>query len=63
MQRDLLILTIGELTETQQVANLLHVAYINERRTAEIALLLLGLLCQDVTVVGMVSLDLTCTGE
>ena len=73
MQRDLLILaeclltfkclTIGELTETQQVTNLLHVRYVNDGRTYQVALLLLGLLRQNVTVVSVVSLDLTCTRE
>ena len=51
------------LAETQQVANLLHVGLVNDRVALQIALLLLGLLRQDVAVVSVMSLNLTCSGE
>ncbi len=55
-------MTIG-LTETQQVTNLLCICWINNSLMYQITLLLLGFLCQDVAVVSVMSLDLTCTGE
>ena len=51
------------LTETQQVANLLHVRHVDDGRTNQVALLLLGFLGQNVAVVSVVSLNLTCSGE
>src|SRR5574344_280604 len=51
------------LTETQQVTNLLHVASVNDCVVNQITLLLLCLLSQNVTVVSVCSLNLTCTGE
>ena len=51
------------LTETQQVTNLLHVASVNDCVVNQITLLLLCFLCENVAVVSVMSLDLTCTGE
>ena len=51
------------LTKTQQVLNLLNVCYVNESVVNEVSLLLLCFLSQNVTVVSMMSLDLTCSGE
>jgi len=51
------------LTEAQQVAYLLQVALVNNLVAHQVALLLLGLLGQNVAVVSVVSLDLTCSGE
>ena len=52
-----------KLAETQQVAYLLHVALVNDSVALQVALLLLGLLCENVAVVSVMSLNLTCTGE
>ena len=51
------------LTHAEEFANLLHVRAVNEGHMVKVALLLLGLLGQDVTVISVVTLDLTCSGE
>ena len=51
------------LAEAEQIAYLLEVRLVNEGLVNQITFLLLGFLCQNVTVVSMMSLDLTCTGE
>ena len=51
------------LAETQQVAYLLHVGLVYDGITHQVTLLLLGLLRQDVAVVSVMSLDLTCSGK
>ena len=51
------------LTEVEEVADLLHVLSHNQVSVLRIALLLLGLLCQDVAVIGVMTLYLATTGE
>ena len=51
------------LTHAEEFANLLHVRAVNEGHMVKVALLLLGLLGQNVTVVSMTSFDLTCSGK
>ncbi len=51
------------LAEAEQIAYLLEVRLVNEGLVNQITFLLLGFLCQNVTVVSMMSFDLTCTGE
>ena len=53
----------NRLAETQQVAHLLHVGLVDDAVALQIALLLLGLLRQDVAVVSVVSLNLTRTSK
>ena len=56
------VLTLG-LTQTQEVTYLLHVLSHNNCAVIQVSLLLLGLLCQDVAVVCVMTLYLACTGE
>lgn len=51
------------LTHAEEFANLLHVRAVNEGHMVKVALLLLGLLGQDVTVISVVTLNLTGSGE
>ena len=51
------------LAHAEEFANLLHIGAVNESNVVEVMLLLLGLLGQDVTVISVVTLDLTCSGE
>ena len=51
------------LAHAEEFANLLHIGAVNESNVVEVTLLLLGLLGQDVTVISVVTLDLTCSGE
>ena len=51
------------LTHAEKFANLLHVRAVNEGHMVKVALLLLGLLGQDVTVISVVTLNLTGSGE
>ena len=51
------------LTEAEEFAYLTNVGAVNESSVVEVALLLLGLLGQNVTVVSVMSFDLTCSGE
>ena len=51
------------LTHAEEFANLLHVRAVNESHMVKVALLLLGLLGQDVTVISVVTLNLTGSGE
>ena len=51
------------LTHAEEVANLLHVRAVNEGHMVKVALLLLGLLGQNVTVISVVTLNLTGSGE
>ena len=53
----------SELTETEQVTHLLHVGSVNQCLVNKISLLLLCLLSQNVTVVSVMSFNLTGTGE
>jgi hypothetical protein len=52
-----------KLTQTEKVANLLEVAAVYDSLMNQITFLLLSLLCQNVAVVSVMSLDLTCSGE
>ena len=52
-----------KLTQAKQVTHLLEVAAVYDSRMNQITFLLLCLLGQNVTVVSMMSLDLTCSGE
>ena len=47
------------LTEAKKLANVLLVSGIEDTELSEITLLLLSLLCQDVTLVSMLSLNLS----
>ena len=47
------------LTHAEEFANLLHVRAVNEGHMVKVALLLLGLLGQNVTVISVVTLNLT----
>ena len=51
------------LTHAEEFANLLHVRAVNEGHMVKVALLLLDLLGQDVTVISVVTLNLTGSGE
>ena len=51
------------LTHAEEFANLLHVRAVNEGHMVKVAILLLGLLGQDVTVISVVTLNLTGSGE
>jgi len=51
------------LAEAEEVADLLHVLSHNDSAVVEVALLLLCLLCQDVAVVGVMTLYLAGSGE
>ncbi len=51
------------LTHAEEFANLLHVRAVNEGHMVKVALLLLGLLGQNVTVISVVTLNLTGSGE
>ena len=51
------------LTETEKVTNLLQVRVVNHGLVNKISLLLLGLLSQNVTVVSVMSFNLTSTSE
>ena len=51
------------LAEAEQIAYLLEIRLVNESLVNQITFLFLCFLSQDVTVVSMMSLDLTCTGE
>ena len=51
------------LAEAEEFAYLTYVRAVNDGHVVEVALLLLGLLGQNVTVVSMTSFDLTCSGE
>ena len=48
---------------TEEVANLLHVGRNHNGAVIQIPLLLLCLLCQDVAVVCVMTLYLTCSGQ
>ncbi len=52
-----------KLTQTKQVAHLLEVAAVDDCLMHQITFLFLCLLSQNVTVVSVMSLDLTCSGE
>ena len=52
-----------KLTQTKQVAHLLEVAAVDDCLMHQITFLLLCLLCKNVAVVSVMSLDLTCSGE
>ena len=51
------------LTEVQEVADLLHVLSHYQVGVLKISLLLLGLLCQDVAMISVMTLYLTTAGE
>ena len=51
------------LTHAEEFANLLHVRAVNEGHMVKVALLLLGLLGQNVTVISVVTLNLTGYSE
>ena len=51
------------LAHAQQVANLLHVLRYNQSAVVEVSLLFLGLLCQDVAVISVMTLYLASTGQ
>ena len=51
------------LTEVQEFLYLFYVSAVNQSHMDEVSLLLLGLLRQDVAVVSVLSLDLTCSGK
>ena len=51
------------LTEAEQVANLLHIRTIHQGLVYQVAFLLLCFLSQNVTVVSVMSFDLTGSGE
>ena len=51
------------LTHAEEFANLVHVRAVNEGHRVKVALLLLGLLGQNVTVISVVTLNLTGSGE
>ena len=51
------------LTHAEEFANLLHVRAVNEGHMVKVALLLLGLLGQNVTVKSMLSFDFTRSGK
>jgi hypothetical protein len=51
------------LTQAQQVSHLLEVRAVHDGLVHQITLLLLCFLRQNVTVVSVMSLDLTCPGE
>lgn len=51
------------LAKVEKVTHLADVATVDECLVNEVSLLLLGLLSQDVTVVSVMSLDLTRSGE
>ena len=52
-----------KLTQTKQVAHLLEVAAVDDCLMHQITFLLLCLLCENVTVVSVMSFDLTSSGE
>ena len=51
------------LAEAEEFAYLTYVGAVNDGNVVEVALLLLGLLRQNVTVVSVTSFDLTRSGE
>jgi hypothetical protein len=51
------------LAETEEVANLLYVSFHYDCTVVEISLLLLGLLCENVAVISVLTLDLACTSK
>jgi hypothetical protein len=52
-----------DLTECETFANLLTISLYDNRAVVEISLLLLSLLCQDVTVISVVTLNLSCSSK
>ena len=61
--RDALLLIVENLTEAEEFAYLTLVRAVNEGNVVEVALLLFRFLRQNVRVVSVMSLDLTCSGE
>ena len=61
--RDALVLIVENLTEAEEFAYLTLVRAVNEGNVVEVALLLFRFLRQNVRVVSVMSLDLTCSGE
>ena len=51
------------LTHAEEFTNLLYVGTVHDGHVVEVALLLLGLLGQNVTVISVVTLNLTGSGE
>ena len=51
------------LTHAEEFTNLLYVGTVHDGHVVEVALLLLGLLGQNVTVVSVMTLNLTGSGE
>ncbi len=54
---------MDKLTQAKQFTNLLEVAVIDQRLVNQVTLLFLCLLCENVTVVSMMSFNLTSAGE
>ena len=52
-----------KLTEAEQFAYLLHIGAIHDGIVYQVSLLLLRLLRQNVTVISMLSFNLTCSGK
>ena len=61
--RDALLLIVENLTEAEEFAYLTLVRAVYEGNVVEVALLLFRFLRQNVRVVSVMSLDLTCSGE
>ena len=61
--RDALLLIVENLTEAEEFAYLTLVRAVNEGNVVEVSLLLFRFLRQNVRVVSVMSLDLTCSGE
>ena len=51
------------LAEAEEFTNLTRVSTVNDSYMVEVTLLLLSLLSQNVTVVSVMSFNLTCSGE
>lgn len=54
---------IKRLAEAEELAYLTNVCSVNDGYVVKVALLLLGLLRQDVAVISVMSLDLTCARQ
>lgn len=57
------LLAACRLTKIKQLAHLLHVSAVNKRYMNKVPFLLLSLLCEDVTVVSMISFHFSCSGK
>ena len=58
-----LVVVLLVLSQVQKVAYLFHVGLDYDCRVVEVSLLLLGLLRQNVTVISVLSFQLSCSGQ